>query len=110
MHGNRRWFLRAAIASAIALSSGCATTESREFARELNPLVGRADQTYFIEKYGEPDKRSSPTPGTDIWEYTFGRQNMANHGAHVNLTTSTLVRLTFKNGTLSAWQATNRMY
>lgn len=109
MPRNRRFFLLAPVVLALAGILGCASSETREFALQLNPLVGRADKAYFIEKYGQPDKRSALDSQTDVWEYSFGQEQLGTYGARGNLTTSTLLRLTFKNGTLSAWRAGNTM-
>jgi hypothetical protein len=104
-----RLFLIVPLALALVAILGCASTETREFARQLAPLVGHADKAYFIEKYGEPDKRSGLDSQTDVWEYNFGQERLGNYGTRSNLSTSTLLRLTFKNGTLSAWQSTNAL-
>src|SRR5690348_10537247 len=89
----------------VLLTGACAGTANREFVRELDPLVGRADQPYFLQKYGDPDKRIAVDATTDVWEYTFGQQPLSDYVGHTTMTTYTLVRLTFKNGTLSRWQA-----
>ncbi|MEO7157981.1 MAG: hypothetical protein ABI039_10485, partial [Vicinamibacterales bacterium] len=92
-----------------AVILGCASTETKEFARQLNPLVGHADKAYFIEKYGQPDRRSTLDSQSDVWEYRFSGENLNAYGTRGNLSTATLLRLTFRNGTLSAWQATNTL-
>ena len=105
----RRRLLLLPLALAIGTATGCAGTARRQFARELDPLVGHADKAYFIEKYGEPIRQSSTGSQTDVWEYSFGHTNLNDYGARGNVITSTLVRLFFKDGTLSSWQAIDRM-
>jgi hypothetical protein len=109
MRNSRRFFLIVSLVLTLMPVLGCAGTENREFARELAPMVGRADKAYFIEKYGEPDKRSALDAQTDVWEYSFGQENLIDYGARGNLSTSTTLRLTFKDGKFSGWQAVNRM-
>src|SRR5262245_29963768 len=109
MPNSRRCFLRVSAALAAGCLAGCAGSARREFARELDPLVGRVDKAYFLEKYGEPIKQTSLNTQTDVWEYSFGHTNLNDYGARGNVTTSTLVQLVFRNGTLTSWQATARM-
>ena len=107
MSRTRRSFLLVPVMFAIGLASGCAGTANREFAAELRPLVGKADKAYFLEKYGDPDKRTAVDLHTDMWEYSFGQQSLNDFGARGNLSTGTRLRLTFKDGILSSWQAAN---
>jgi len=109
MSNTRRSLLLVPVALMLGTALGCAGSQTREFARELDPLVGHADKAYFIEKYGEPDKRSALDAQMDVWEYNFGQTRLSDFGARSTLSTSTWLRLTFKNGTLSSWQAANRM-
>jgi len=109
MPNARRFLLIGCLTLLLGAVLGCAGTPNREFARDLAPMVGRVDKAYFIEKYGEPDKRIALDVQTDVWEYNFGGERLSEYGARGNLTTSTLLRLTFKNGTFTSWQALNRM-
>jgi hypothetical protein len=109
MPGIRRWFLLLPLLLSLAGVNGCATSETRQFARELNPAIGKADKAYFVEKYGEPDKRTAVDLTTDVWEYHFGGERLNEHASRGNLATSTLLRLTFTSGTLSSWQASNAL-
>jgi hypothetical protein len=109
MPNTRRFFLIVSLALMLVAVLGCAGTQNREFARDLTPMVGRVDKAYFIEKYGEPDKRSALDAQTDVWEYNFGQEHLSDYGARGNLSTSTTLRLTFKDGKFSAWQAVNRI-
>jgi len=90
-------------------ASGCAGNESRQFTRELAPLVGRADKAYFVEKYGEPLRRTPVDATTEVWDYRFGEESLNDYASRGNLTTSTLLRLTFRNGILSTFQASNTL-
>ena len=107
MSEGRRWFLLLAALLAIATAGGCAGGETRQYSSQLTPLVGKADKAYFIEKYGEPDKRTVTDAATETWEYRFGTQNLNDYGSRGNLTTATQLRLTFRNGILASWQAAN---
>jgi hypothetical protein len=109
MSGIRRWLLLFPLTLALAAAIGCAGNETRQYARELNPAVGKADKAYFIEKYGEPEKRITVDPATDIWEYRFGEDRLSDHATRSNLVMSTLLRLTFRNGTFTSWQASNTL-
>jgi hypothetical protein len=89
---------------------GCASnSESRRLTVELNPLIGKADKAYFIDKYGEPDKRTAVDATTDVWEYRFGEVKLNDYASRGNLSTVTLLRATFKNGVLASWQASNAL-
>jgi hypothetical protein len=106
---NRRSLLRVLTVCAMGFMSACASTENREMAREIAPLVGHADKAYFLDKYGDPDKRTSVDNVTDVWEYTFGQQRLSDFGARSTLSTAVLVRLTFRNGILVDYRASNRV-
>ena len=93
MSCSRRSILLLPVALVLGAVLGCASTQTREFARDLDPVVGRADKAYFIQKYGEPDRRSALDAATDVWEYNFGQQNLSDYGARGNLSTSTWLRL-----------------
>jgi hypothetical protein len=104
----RRFALVIALPLALAAASACVSTSpSREFARDLNPAIGKAGESFFIDKYGDPDKRTSVDGVTDVWEYRFAGERADDHASRGNLTTVTLLRLTFRNGVLYSWQATN---
>ncbi len=106
----RRRLLVLPLALALVGASGCASnSESRQFTHDLNPLIGKADKAYFIEKYGEPDKRTAIDAATDVWEYKFGEMKLNDYASRGNMTTATLLRATFKNGVLASWQASNAL-
>ena len=107
--GIRRWLLLFSLLFAIVAISACATSEKRQFARDLNPVIGKANKAYFIEKYGEPDKRTAVDTTTDVWEYKFGEESLSEYGARGNISTVTLVRLTFRNGVFASWQTANAL-
>jgi hypothetical protein len=107
MRSPRRRLLLVFALLALAAGSGCANTERREFAQELGPLVGRAPIAYFIDRYGEPEKTIPVDSRTKILQFQVAAEPLADHGARVNLEITTELRLTFKDGILSAWQSSN---
>ena len=96
----RRAFLIAAAAAALA--AGCASGGSRALARQLDPLIGKADQRYMIEKYGEPIERRTVDTGTEVWEFVVSDQSLYT-GSGAQLRTSTRLRVTFRAGVMTAW-------
>jgi len=110
MHVDRSWRVKAAaILFSAALSACAGGSANREFVRDIEPLVGRADQSYFLDKYGDPDRKVTIDRETEIWEYTFGSESLSDYGACTTMATSNILRLTFKKGTLSSWQANARV-
>jgi len=104
----RRLFLLAPLLVVLAAGFGCATEDTRLFARQLDPLIGKADQEFFIEKYGEPVTRSKIDSRTDMWEFSTSERSVGDRATRGgNLTMSTRLRLTFKDGVLASWQAFN---
>src|SRR5262245_12453653 len=101
MSRNRRTLLIAALAGALA-AAGCASSGSRTLARQLDPLIGKADKQYMIEKYGEPVDRKTVDIGTDVWEFVVSDQALYT-GNSSQLRTSTRLRVTFKAGVMTAW-------
>jgi hypothetical protein len=104
MPQTRRSFLRLPFAVALVALTGCGANETRTYARELDPLVGRAPKDYFIEKYGDPSKRTRVDAHTDIWEFQVSDVTSNMRGGS---TVSTMLRLTFKDDKLASWQAFN---
>ena len=43
------------------------------------PSSAAPTKAYFLEKYGEPDKRIAVDATTDIWEYTFGEESLSDY-------------------------------
>ena len=84
----------------------CANTGCCRFIASSNAAI---DKAYFIEKYGDPDKKIAIDNLTDAWEYSFGHQRLSEYGARGNLSTAVLLRLTFKNGILVDWRAVNKV-
>ena len=91
----------------LAAGFGCASTENRAYARELGPLVGRAPVAWFIERYGEPEKRTAIDGRTEVLQFRVAEESFAGRGAHANVVVATELRLTFKDGILAAWQVSN---
>jgi hypothetical protein len=106
MQQTRRFFLLVPLLLALAAGAGCATDDTRLFKRQLDPLIGKADKEFFIEKYGEPVARSRIDNHTDMWEFSTNEKTLGERPTG-NLTMSTRLRLTFKDGILASWQAFN---
>lgn len=103
----RRYLALALLLLAVAAGAGCAGTETRTYARELAPLVGRAPVAWFIERYGGPEKRTVIDGRTEVLQFRATEESLAGRGARGNVTVVTELRLTFKDGILSAWEASN---
>jgi hypothetical protein len=71
-------------------------------ARQLDPLIGKADKQYMIDKYGEPIERKTVDIGTEVWEFVVSDQ-LLYAGSGAQLKTSTRLRVTFKAGVMTAW-------
>jgi hypothetical protein len=104
---SRRLFLTVPLLLALAAGAGCASNETRQLARRLDPLIGKADKDFFIERYGEPVARTRLDSRTDLWEFVVSETPVSDRPSGGNLTTSTRLRVTFKDGILAAWQAFN---
>jgi hypothetical protein len=102
-----RRLLLASLLLTLATGFGCAGNETRKYASELGPLVGRAPLPYFIERYGEPEKRTAVDSRTEIVQFRVAAESLGSYGVRGNLEITTELRLTFKDGILSAWQASN---
>jgi hypothetical protein len=102
-----RIILLGALLLALAAAVGCAGTETREYARELNPLVGRAPIAYFIDRYGEPEKRIAVDSRTQILRFRVGEETIGVRGQYASLAVATELTLTFKDGVLAEWKASN---
>ena len=103
----RRFFLLVPLLLALAVGAGCATNDTRLFARQLDPLIGKADKEFFVEKYGEPVAKNRIDSHTDMWEFSTSEKSLSERPIGGNLTMSTRLRLTFKDGVLASWQAFN---
>ena len=82
--------------------AGCASPGRGALARQLDPLIGKADKQYIIEKYGEPVERKTVDIGVDVWEFVLSDQSLYT-GSSAQLKTSTRLRVTFKAGVMAAW-------
>ena len=102
-----RFVLQGVLALGLAAAVGCAGNETREFARELNPLIGRAPVAYFIDRYGEPEKRIAVDSRTEILQFRVGEEKIGVRGAYSSIAVATELRLTFKDGILSDWKSSN---
>jgi len=107
MHGIRRFLLQIPLLLALAAGVGCATDDTRLVARQLDPLIGKADKDYFIEKYGEPVAKNRIDGRTDVWEFSTSERSVSDRPTGNNLTLSTRLRITFKDGILASWEAFN---
>jgi hypothetical protein len=107
MQRTRRFFLLVPLLAALAAGAGCATNDTRLIARQLDPLIGKADKEYFIEKYGEPVAKTRVDGRIDVWEFSVSEKTLSDRPTGGNLTTSTRLRATFKDGVLASWQAFN---
>jgi len=103
----RRVFLLVPLLVALAAGAGCATNDTRLIARQLDPLIGKADKEFFIEKYGEPVSKTRVDGRTDVWEFSVSERAMSDRAIGPNTTISTRLRATFKDGVLASWQAFN---
>ena len=107
MQAFHRFLVLGFLALALACGTGCATTESRAYARELGPLVGRAPLAWFIERYGEPEQRTAIDGRTEVVQFRVAEESLQGRGATANVAVVTDLRLTFKDGILAAWQVSN---
>jgi len=103
----RQYLALALLLLAVAAGAGCAGTETRAYTRELAPLVGRAPVAWFVERYGEPEKRTVIDGRTEVLQFRAAEESLAGRGARGNVTVVTELRLTFRDGILSAWEASN---
>jgi hypothetical protein len=104
-----RFLLPGVLVVTLAAAFGCAGNETREYERELRPLVGRAPVAYFIDRYGEPEKRLAVDSRTEVLQFRVAEETIGVRGAHASLAVATELRLTFKDGILSGWKASNAL-
>jgi len=107
MQQTRRSFLLLPLLAALAAGAGCATDDTRLIARQLDPLIGKADKDYFVEKYGEPVSKTRVDGRTDVWEFIVSEKTTSDRAVGPKSTISTRLRTTFKDGVLASWQAFN---
>jgi len=107
MQKTRRVFLLVPLLVALAAGAGCASNDTRLLARQLDPLIGKADKEFFIEKYGEPVAKTKVDGRTDVWEFSISEKTVGDRPTGGNTTISTRLRATFKDGVLASWQAFN---
>ena len=103
----RRTILIFPLLAALAAGAGCAANDTRVIARQLDPLIGKADKEYLIEKYGEPVSKTRVDGQTDVWEWSVAEKSMTDRSIGPNTSISTRLRATFKNGVLASWTAFN---
>jgi hypothetical protein len=103
----RRRLLQGSLLLMLVAGFGCAGNETREYARELDPLVGRAPIPFFIDRFGEPEKRIAVDSRTEILQFRVATESLDNYGARGNLKVTTELRLTFRDGILAGWRASN---
>jgi len=103
----RRFLVLGSLLLTLAAGIGCAGTDTREYARELNPLVGRAPLRHFIDRYGEPEKRTALDSRTEVLEFRVAEESLGGRGARGSVAVTTELRLTFKDGILSDWKVAN---
>ncbi len=92
-----------------ALFAGCAGSEVREYQRDLAPLVGRAPLGYFLDRYGEPDKRTRIDASTEVLEFTVDDASYGGRGGRASVDVTTRLSLTFKDGVLAGWRVANEV-
>ena len=102
-----RFLLLGALMLALAGAVGCAGNETREYERELRPLIGRAPIAYFIDRYGDPEKRFAVDSRTEVLQFRVAEETIGVRGAYASLAMITELRLTFKDGVLADWKAAN---
>ena len=103
----RRFLLLVPLLAALAAGAGCASSDTRLIARQLDPLIGKADKEFFVEKYGEPVSKTRVDGRTDVWEFIVADKVVSDRAVGANTTISTRLRTTFKDGVLASWQAFN---
>lgn len=105
----RRFLLLASLLLTLAAGFGCAGTETRTYARELGPLVGRAPLPYFIDRFGVPEKRTAIDSRTEVLQFLVAEESLAGRGGRGNMAVATELRLTFKDGILADWKVSNAL-
>jgi len=103
----RRLLPLASLLLTLAAGFGCAGTDTREYDRELRPLVGRAPVAYVIDRYGEPEKRIAIDGRTEVLQFRIAEEMLTGRNTRSTVTVATELRLTFKDGVLSEWKAAN---
>lgn len=82
------------------LLSGCAST-GVSIRQRLDAMVGTADKSACIEKFGLPDK-TVVLDGREIWEYKLNLHNYTSSTGY-RFSTYDLLRLTFENEKVKSW-------
>lgn len=104
MQPTRRLLLLSPLLLTLA-AAGCAGVD-RGLKLRLDSLIGKASKEDMIERYGEPVQKTTVDSHTDVWEFVASDQSLAT-GSAAALRTSTRLRVTFKDGVMSAWTAYN---
>ncbi len=102
---DKKLYAALAALSLAALAACAPEPAGREYQRELAPLVGHAPVEYFLDRYGEPDRRTRVDAHTEVLRFTVAEEAYGGRGAHVNV--ATRLELTFRDGVLAAWRASN---
>jgi hypothetical protein len=104
MQSTRRLLLLSPLLLTLA-AVGCASVD-RGLKLRLDSLIGKANKEEMIERYGEPVQKTTVDSHTDVWEFVASDQSVGT-GSSAALKTSTRLRVTFKDGVMSAWTAYN---
>lgn len=81
--------------------AACAGGPSRQ-SQEMDSLVGKGSKSYFVDKYGPPDKQATVSDEVEVWEYRLNEQKYTSNTGY-RFATFERLRLTFTRGTLSKW-------
>ena len=106
MQPTRRLLLFAPLLVVVA-GSGCAGVDTRGLKLRLDPLIGKADKEYIIEKYGEPVEKTRVDSHTDVWEFIASESGTLDSSRSAGIRTVTRMRVTFKDGVMASWTAYN---
>lgn len=82
------------------LLSGCVSTDV-SIQQQLDAMVGTADKSACIEKFGLPDNTLA-LDSREIWEYKLNLHNYTSPTGY-RFSTYDLLRLTFENERVKSW-------
>ncbi len=95
--------MRSVITLCVAVAVTACAAGSARFAQEMNAQVGKGTKSYFVDKYGPPDKQAIVSEGVEVWEYRLDEQKYTSSTGY-RFSTFDRLRLTFTGVTLSAWK------